>query len=45
MNWGDRDNPLASAYFGGFGNNYVDNGEAKRYREIFTHARASRSMH
>jgi len=36
VNWGDRDNPLASAYFGGFGNNYVDNGEAKRYREIFT---------
>jgi hypothetical protein len=36
VNWGDRDNPLASAYFGGFGNNYVDNGAAKRYREIFT---------
>jgi len=36
VNWGDRDNPLVSAYFGGFGNNYVDNGEAKRYREIFT---------
>jgi hypothetical protein len=36
VNWGERDNPLAFAYFGGFGNNYVDNGEAKRYREIFT---------
>lgn len=34
--WGDRDNPLANAYFGGFGNNYVDNGEPKRYRELFT---------
>ena len=24
---GDRDDPLANFYFGGFGNNYVDNGE------------------
>jgi hypothetical protein len=32
---GDRDNPLTSAYFGGFGNNYVDDGEAKRYRDLF----------
>jgi hypothetical protein len=30
---GDRENPLASFYFGGFGNNYVDDGEVKRYRE------------
>ena len=29
---GDRDNPVASYYFGGFGNNYVDKGEVKRYR-------------
>jgi hypothetical protein len=29
---GDRDNSLASFYFGGFGNNYVDDGEVKRYR-------------
>jgi hypothetical protein len=36
VNWGDRDNPLVSAYFGGYGNNYVDNGEAKRYREVFS---------
>ena len=28
-----REDPLANAYFGGFGNNYVDNGEPKRYRE------------
>jgi len=30
---GDRDNPLASFYFGGFGNNYVDDGDVKRYRD------------
>ena len=33
---GDRDDPLANAYFGGFRNNYVDNGEAKRYRELLS---------
>lgn len=27
---------LASFYFGGFGNNYVDNGEVKRYRQVFS---------
>jgi hypothetical protein len=32
---GSRDNPLASAYFGGFGNNYVDNGDPQRYRQLF----------
>jgi hypothetical protein len=31
---GDRDNPLSQFYFGGFGNNYVDDGEVKRYREF-----------
>ena len=30
---GDRENSLANFYFGGFGNNYVDDGEVKRYRE------------
>jgi hypothetical protein len=30
---GDAASPLASFYFGGFGNNYVDNREVKRYRE------------
>jgi hypothetical protein len=30
---GNRDNVLASFYFGGFGNNYVDDGEVKRYRD------------
>ena len=28
-----RDNPVAPFYFGGFGNNYVDRGSIKRYRE------------
>ena len=30
---GNRSDPLSNFYFGGFGNNYVDNGEVKRYRE------------
>jgi hypothetical protein len=30
---GDRSNPVANFYFGGFGNNYVDDGKVKRYRE------------
>jgi len=30
---GDRRDPFANFFFGGFGNNYVDNGEVKRYRE------------
>ncbi|MFZ2507180.1 MAG: hypothetical protein WAW79_01730 [Steroidobacteraceae bacterium] len=33
MAGGDRANSLASFYFGGFGNNYVDDSEIKRYRE------------
>ncbi len=35
VSFGDRDSPLANAYFGGFGNNYVDDGDAKRYRDLF----------
>jgi hypothetical protein len=31
---GKRDDSVASFYFGGFGNNYVDNGTVKRYREF-----------
>jgi hypothetical protein len=31
---GQRDDPVASFYFGGFGNNLVDNGNVKRYREF-----------
>jgi hypothetical protein len=29
---GSRDEPFANFFFGGFGNNWVDRGEAKRYR-------------
>ncbi|HEY2816166.1 MAG TPA: hypothetical protein VGK44_03415 [Casimicrobiaceae bacterium] len=32
---GDRANPVASFYFGAFGNNYVDDGNVKRYREYY----------
>jgi hypothetical protein len=28
--------PFANFFFGGFGNNFVDNGEAKRYRDHFS---------
>jgi hypothetical protein len=31
--WGDRASPLGSFYMGGFGNNYVDDREVKRYRD------------
>jgi hypothetical protein len=31
---GDEDNSLAYWFFGGYGNNYVDDGEVKRYREF-----------
>jgi hypothetical protein len=30
---GDRTNPVANYYFGGFGNNYVDSGSIKRYHD------------
>jgi hypothetical protein len=32
---GDLDDPFANFFFGGFGNNYVDHGEEKRYREYY----------
>ena len=31
---GARSDPFANFYFGGFGNNYVDSGKVKRYREF-----------
>ena len=31
---GDRTNPLGAFYMGAFGNNYVDDGEVKRYRQF-----------
>lgn len=34
--WGDADDPFASFYFGGFGNNYVDNRPIKRYHEWYS---------
>ncbi len=33
---GNRDNPLSNAYFGSFGNNYVDHGDPKRYRDVLS---------
>ncbi len=33
---GEVEDPLANAYFGGFRNNYVDNGEAQRYRKLLS---------
>jgi hypothetical protein len=32
---GSRQDPFSDFFFGGFGNNYVDHGEAKRYREYY----------
>ena len=34
--FGDRLNPYASFYFGGFGNNWVDHGPEQRYREYYS---------
>ena len=34
MAGGKANDPVASFYFGGFGNNVVDNGTVKRYREF-----------
>ena len=31
----NRDEPFANFYFGAFGNNYVDRGDEKRYREYY----------
>jgi hypothetical protein len=32
---GSREDPFANFFFGGFGNNWVDRGEAKRYRAYY----------
>jgi hypothetical protein len=32
----DRSHPFANFYFGAFGNNWVDRGDEKRYREVFS---------
>jgi hypothetical protein len=36
QSFGDRSNPFANFYFGGFGNNWVDHQEARRYREYYS---------
>jgi len=33
--WGEETNPLAAFYLGGFGNNWVDRGDEKRYRKWY----------
>ena len=33
--WGDRDNTLSNFYFGGFGNNWVDHQNERRFREYY----------
>ncbi len=33
--FGEPDDEFANFFFGGFGNNYVDRGEVKRYREFY----------
>lgn len=33
---GSRLNPLSYSYFGGFGNNWVDDGDVKRYRHFYS---------
>lgn len=35
-NFGDEETPFGNDYFGGFGNNWVDNRSANRYRSITT---------
>jgi hypothetical protein len=32
----DDTNPFANFYFGGFGNNWVDRGDEKRYRDVYS---------
>ncbi len=34
--WGDRTNSFSSFYFGGFGNNWIDWQEVRRYREYYS---------
>jgi hypothetical protein len=33
---GDRDNTLANWFFDAYGNNYVDDGDVKRYRNFYS---------
>ncbi len=34
--FGEREEPMANFYFGGFGNNYVDHASVNRYREFYS---------
>lgn len=34
--WGDREEPFANYYFGGFGNNWVDHQDFSRYRKYYS---------
>jgi len=34
--FGDRDDPFAQFFFGGFGNNWVDHGDEHRYRKVLS---------
>ena len=36
QSFGDRTNPFANFYFGGFGNNWVDHLDTSRYREYYS---------
>jgi hypothetical protein len=36
QSFGDRSNTLANFYFAGFGNNWVDRGEIRRYRDYYS---------
>lgn len=36
QSFGDRSSPFANFYFGGFGNNWVDHQDARRYREYYS---------
>jgi hypothetical protein len=35
VSFGERDEPFANFYFGGFGNNWIDHAEVDRYREYY----------
>ena len=35
VGFGERDDPFAQFFFGGFGNNWVDHGVTRRYREFY----------
>jgi hypothetical protein len=34
--WGDREEPFANFYFGGFGNNWLDHQDFSRYRKFYS---------